>query len=66
MLIYCGATNVFSEDADYQDTSNDIRQIDYITRILGDKLNMNVAQFTSKEDMEQRRNLIERFKEGEE
>lgn len=66
MLIYCGATNVFSEDADYQDTSNDIRQIDYITRILGDKLNMNVAQFTSKEDMEQRRNLIERLKEGEE
>lgn len=52
MLVYCGATKLFEQEFD--DDIEDIRQIDYITKMLGNKLNMRVAQFTSKEDAVQR------------
>lgn len=62
MLVYCGSTTLDSEELDGID--EDIRQIDFITQLLGEELDMNVAQFTSKENMEQRKILINKFKEG--
>ncbi len=66
LLIYCGATTLFSEELDDLDVTEDIRQIDYITKVIGSDLGMNVSQFTSKEDITTRNNLIQHFKEGKE
>lgn len=62
MLVYCGATTV--NDVDYIDGSpeeTEIRQIDAVSKMLGNDLGMYVAQFTSKEDSKDRDDLIERF-----
>ena len=63
MLVYCGATTLFAEDTD---VNEDIRQIDYISRKLGLDLHMNVAQFTSRENMDQRSTIKKQFEQGEE
>lgn len=66
ILIYCGATKVLDENKDYTDVdSDDIRQIDLVTRVLGNDLNMKVAQFTSQENMNQRAILKDEFFNGE-
>lgn len=57
MLIYCGAAQVGVEDENL-----DIRQIDYISRMLNFEFDMRTAQFTSKESMEERALRIEEFK----
>ena len=62
ILVYCGATRINREDLLNEGIEDDIRQIDYITKTLGEKLGMNVAQFTSREDIHTRSNLIDRFK----
>ncbi len=65
LLVYCGATNVLDEKADYtQVDSSDIRQIEAVTRILGNEFGMDVAQFTSKENMDQRSTIKEQFQRG--
>ena len=66
LLVYCGATTLNSEELENEGIEEDIRQIDFITRTLGEELGMNVSQFTSREDMPTRANLIERFKKAEE
>ena len=43
----------------------DIRQIDAVTHILGNELNMKVSQFTSNEDRHEREILKEQFADGE-
>lgn len=60
MLVYCGATKISKEYTD----DDDIRQIDYISRMLGNELSMDVAQFTSNEDAEERQRRIKAFTEG--
>ena len=62
ILVYCGATTI-SEDEDVSE--EEIRQIDKITSVLGNDLQMKVAQFTSRESNKQRAMLIEKFSEGE-
>ena len=65
LLVYCGATNVLNELSDYTETDKeDIRQIEAVTRILGNELSMSVAQFTSQENMEQRATIKEQFQRG--
>lgn len=65
MLVYCGATNTLKPDSDETSIeSQDLRQIDVVTDLLGNKLNMKVAQFTSKEDIIQRKQLKDSFAEG--
>ena len=65
LLIYCGATKVLDEAADrtYSD-SEDIRQIEAVTNILGNEFNMEVARFTSEENMEVRATIKEQFLKG--
>ena len=65
ILVYCGATNVLNENADFSSSdAGDIRQIEAVTRILGNEFGMAVAQFTSKENMETRASIKEQFQRG--
>jgi superfamily II DNA or RNA helicase len=66
ILVYCGATTILPDNQDYSDTDeDDIRQIDAVTDLLGNKLGMNVAQFTSREDVQKREVLKREFAAGE-
>lgn len=62
ILVYCGATNVLDDDIDYDDIS--MRQIDCITRLLGNKMGIKVAQFTARENNAERKIIQEDFKKG--
>ena len=65
ILVYCGATTIMPDNQDYSETSDeDIRQIDAVTDLLGNKLGMNVAQFTSREDVQKREVLKREFAAG--
>ena len=65
ILVYCGATNVVDEKADCSSTNaEDIRQIEAVTKILGNEFQMEVAKFTSDENMETRAIIKEQFQKG--
>lgn len=65
ILVYCGATNVIDEKEDYSSTDEeDVRQIEAVTRILGNEFGMEVAKFTSEENMETRATIKEQFQKG--
>jgi superfamily II DNA or RNA helicase len=65
ILVYCGATKILRDDEDYTSVDEeDLRQIDAVTEMLGNKLNMRVSQFTSKEDVSEREILKREFSEG--
>lgn len=66
ILVYCGATTI--NDPEYEEGNapdEEIRQIDLVSRMLGQELDMKVARFTAQENQEERKQLIERFSEGE-
>lgn len=60
ILVYCGATK-----AENAMRTEEIRQIDSITYMMGNELGMKVAQFTSKENMTQREVITNEFARGE-
>lgn len=60
ILVYCGATTIDEQDKN----GDDMRQIDAITELLGNEMNMNVAQFTSREDSITRDMLKKKFFKG--
>lgn len=65
ILVYCGATNVIDDKSDRSTTNeDDIRQIEAVTHILGNELSMEVAKFTSEENMETRFVIKEQFQRG--
>lgn len=65
ILVYCGATNVLDENADVYDMDeSEVRQIEAVTRILGNDLGMEVARFTSQENIETRAMIKEQFLKG--
>lgn len=65
ILVYCGATKGLEQNQDCSDVdSEDIRQIDAVTDLLGNKLGMEVSQFTSKESVEEREVLKREFSAG--
>lgn len=65
ILVYCGATNVLDEHSDFSSfDAGDVRQIEAVTNILGNEFGMDVAQFTSKENMETRASIKEQFQRG--
>ena len=63
ILVYCGAARMFNSDA-ANVHEGDLRQIDAVTHMLGDTLNMKVSQFTSREDIKERQILKNEFKKG--
>lgn len=65
ILVYCGATTI--SDPFYKEGQVDeeeIRQIDVVTNLLGNKMNIMVSKFTSEESAAERENLREVFAEG--
>ena len=65
ILVYCGATTITDFNQDYTIIEEEeLRQIDAVTSILGNKLNMKVSQFTSNEDIEERVILKNEFSKG--
>ena len=63
LLVYCGATTVKEDDKDDLDFGK--RQIDLVTDLLGDKMNMRVGRFTSQESAQERSQIREAFADGE-
>lgn len=65
ILVYCGATNVLPPNADISKTDElDIKQIEAVTRILGNELGMKVSKFTAEETIEERGLIKQHFKNG--
>lgn len=66
LLVYCGATTVLQDSSDKSDFENDdLRQIEAVTRLLGEQLGMKVSHFTSREDITEREVLKREFAAGE-
>lgn len=66
LLVYCGATKVKSEYLSNDDIdSTEQRQIDEVTSLLGNVMQMKVTQFTSAEDSKQRELIKDEFSKGE-
>ena len=65
LLVYCGATNVMAANADESVTDAcDIKQIEAVTMILGNKLGMKVSRFTAEESIDERNAIKNHFKNG--
>lgn len=66
LLVYCGATTIDAPDNDSanSDEKETIRQIQAVCKMLGNELNMKVAQFTSQEDMKDRTSIKHLFARG--
>ena len=62
ILVYCGATRVNEQDED----GNDLKQIQAITDVIGNQLNMDAAKFTSEENSKERAIIKEKFAYGKE
>ena len=61
LLVYCGATTLSDDESG---VIEDKRQIDIITKMMSEELNMKVSQFTSRESNEEREILRKEFGEG--
>ncbi|MCR0417539.1 DEAD/DEAH box helicase family protein [[Clostridium] innocuum] len=65
ILVYCGATSVMPNNADISETNEtDIKQIEAVTKILGNDLEMKVSKFTAEETIDERNLIKEHFKNG--
>lgn len=65
MLVYCGAATI--RDPGYEEGKADdteVRQIDAVSNLLGNKMNMRISQFTSAESAQEREQLKGEFSEG--
>lgn len=62
MLVYCGATKVEVDVGEVPGVDDyELRQIDAVTHILGNELNMRVRQFTSRENSSEREEIKTMF-----
>lgn len=61
-LIYCGATTIndlsFKEEDKDED---DVKQIDYLRKLIKDNIDLKIAKFTSTETTEERKYIKEQF-----
>ena len=65
LLVYCGATHIAAPTSDKTDTDeSEIKQIEAVTRLLGNSLGMKVSKFTAEEDIEERNSIKQHFKDG--
>ena len=65
ILVYCGATKVEIDAGDIDGVDDfELRQIDAVTHLLGDVLDMKVRQFTSRENSTEREEIKEMFSEA--
>ncbi len=59
ILVYCGATSVFDDDS-----GEELRQIDLVTRKLQTEYQMSVKRFTAEENLKERQNIKTYFSQG--
>lgn len=65
ILVYCGATHIVDPNADRTITDeNEIKQIEAVTRLLGNTLGMKVSKFTAEENIDERNAIKQHFKDG--
>lgn len=65
LLVYCGATNVLPPNADKSAVDEgDMKQIEAVTRILGNEFDMKVSKFTAEENIDERNAIKQHFKNG--
>ncbi len=64
ILVYCGSTNVDYDNATTDDDPVLMRQIDAVTRLLGNEMDMKIARFTSAENVEERADIKKSFESG--
>lgn len=65
LLVYCGATHIAKGNSDKTDVDDgEIRQIEAVTRLLGNQLGMKVSKFTSDESIEERNAIKLHYKDG--
>ena len=65
LLVYCGTARVLSSEQEKTGVDEEeLRQIDVVTDLLGNKMQMSVSQFTSRESVEERAKLKEEFALG--
>lgn len=65
ILVYCGAASLHDVTSDaYLVDDDEIRQIDLVTDVLGNQMDMAVSQYTSKEEIEERQVLKHEFADG--
>lgn len=63
ILVYCGSTTI--TETDEAGFEFGTRQIDIVTDLLGNKLNMRVGRFTSQESAQERAQIRSAFADGE-
>ena len=65
LLVYCGATHIIKPNHDKSDVDEEeMKQIEAVTRLLGNTLGMKVSKFTAEEDINEREAIKQHFKEG--
>ena len=65
LLVYCGAASMPAEDEDeVPPDSSELRQINAVVNLLGNKLGMRVSKFTAEEKIDERQILKKKFSEG--
>ena len=65
ILVYCGAASLHDISSDtYSVDDEEIRQIDLVTDLLGNQMDMAVSQYTSRENIEERQILKQEFADG--
>ena len=66
ILVYCGATKVAIDGSEEFDNPDEYerRQIDLVTDILGNGMDMRVRQFTSRENSAEREEIKELYSDG--
>ena len=64
ILVYCGAASLLDFDMDKSAPEKDTRQITHVINLLGEKMGMRVAPFTSEENIKTRSMLKKEFSEG--
>ncbi len=62
ILVYCGAVKY--GEYDYNNCSEEKKQIEVVLNMLNKKLNITATKFTSEEDPKLRKEIIQSFKEG--
>ncbi|MCL1953813.1 MAG: DEAD/DEAH box helicase family protein [Firmicutes bacterium] len=70
ILVYCGVSkektsNWNKENLEYDQPNETIRQIDMVSNMLGNELNMKISMYTSNEDIHEREILKANFEKGE-
>lgn len=64
MLVYCGDAKIEDEDVDPEDFDYKVSVVDKVTDLLGNEMDIRVSRFTYRENMNERREILDDFEKG--